>query len=442
MEQVDLLIEGGIVVTVNSKQEILEQGTIVIQGDRIQALGPREELIGRFTAQRVIDASGCAVIPGLINAHTHAAMTLFRGLADDLHLMDWLEGYIFPAEAHLSADWVRWGTLLACAEMLLGGITTFCDMYLFEDEVARAAKDAGIRAVVGEVLYDFPSPNYGEIANGFRYTEELIQRWEGDDLVTIIVEPHATFTCSPELLKRARQIADDHEVLLKIHLAETKDEIERVREQYGHTPVRHLDRLGILDGPMIAAHVVWVDEKEMEILRDRGVGIVHNPESNMKLASGVSPVPRMLGLGIPVGLGTDGCASNNDLDLFREMDTAAKLHKVFGEDPTLMDASTVFNMATRMGAEVVGLGDDVGSLEAGKKADLVIVDLHQPHLVPLFNVLSHLVYSARASDVRTVVVNGQVVVEDRVLKTLDLQRIIGKVQEIAGEIRTIVSGRS
>lgn len=441
MEQVDLLVEGGIVVTVNRADEIFDDGVVAIREDRIRALGPREELNGRFTAHRVIDASGCAVTPGLINAHTHAAMTLFRGLADDLQLMDWLEGYIFPVESHLSAEWVRWGTLLACAEMLLGGTTTFCDMYLFEDEVARAAKSAGIRAVVGEVLYDFPSPNYGEIENGFRYTEELIRRWDGDPLVKIIVEPHTPFTCSPGLLQRARRLADDHGVPLKMHLAETRDEVSRVREQYGSTPVRHLERLGILKGPTVAAHVVWVDEDEMKILRDHGTGVVHNPESNMKLASGVSPVPRMLELGVQAGIGTDGCASNNDLDLFREMDTTAKLHKVVGEDPTLMDTASVFSMATRMGAQVLGLEGEVGSLEPGMKADVVLVNMHQPHLVPLYHVLSHLVYSARASDVKTVIVNGTVVVEDRALRKLNVREIIEKVQEIAREIRAIVDKR-
>jgi 5-methylthioadenosine/S-adenosylhomocysteine deaminase len=438
MEDVDLLIDGGLVVTMNDERDILERGSVAIRGDCIHAVGRQEDLTSCFTARSVIDASSCAVIPGLINSHTHAAMTLFRGLADDLPLMAWLEGYIFPVEAHLSAEWVRWGSLLACAEMLLGGTTTFCDMYLFEEQVARAARDAGIRAVVGEVLYDFPSPNYGELKDGFRYTESLIKRWEGDPLVKIIVEPHAAFTCSPDLLKKARELANDHGVLLKIHLAETKDEVKRVEERFGRSPVRHLDHLGVLAGPTVAAHVVWVDEEEMRIIRDRRVGVAHNPESNMKLASGVAPVPRMISMGILVALGTDGCASNNDLDLFREMDTAAKLHKVFEKDSTAMDAQTVFNMATRMGAQVMGMDKEVGSLEPGKKADIALVDLRQPHLVPRYHILSHLVYSARASDVRTVIVNGKVVVENRTLKTVNVQEIIGKVQEIAGKIRAIV----
>lgn len=438
METIDLLIRGGLVVTMNPDTGVLEGGIVAIQGDQIKAVGLRDALEARFSSRRILDASGCAVIPGLINAHTHAAMTIFRGLADDLPLMEWLEGYIFPVEAHLKAEWVRWGTRLACAEMLLGGTTTFCDMYLFEEEVAQAAKEAGMRAVVGEVLYDFPSPNYGPLEEGFRYTEALISRWQGDAHVRTAVEPHATFTCSPELLKRARALANEYSVPLIMHMSETRDEVERIKEQYGTTPARHLDHLGIFDGPTVVDHVVWVDDEELAIVRDRGVGVVYNPESNMKLVSGVAPVPRMLEMGICVGLGTDGCASNNNLDLLREMDTAAKLHKVHTLDPTVMDAQTVLKMATIGGARVLGLEGEVGSLEPGKKADLVILDLHQPHLCPLYNVISHLVYAARAADVRTVIVNGKMVVENGSLKTLPVESIFEAVREIALEIRGIV----
>jgi 5-methylthioadenosine/S-adenosylhomocysteine deaminase len=438
MEPVDLLILGGVVVTMNPRMPVIAEGVVAVRGDRIAAVGPRNALGAHFSPTEIVDASDCAVIPGLINGHTHAAMTIFRGLADDLPLMEWLEGYIFPAEAHLKGEWVRWGTRLACAEMLLGGTTTFCDMYLFEEEVAEAARESGIRAVVGEVLYDFPSPNYGPLEEGLRYTEALISRWQGDALIRTAVEPHATFTCSPELLKRARSLANEYEVPLIIHVSETREELERVRQQYGDTPVRHLDRLGILDGPTVAAHAVQVDEEELAILLERGVGVVHNPESNMKLASGVAPVPRMLELGIPVGLGTDGCASNNDLDLFREMDTAAKLHKIHDMDPIVMSAQEVLEMATIGGAKALGLEDEVGTLEPGKRADIVTVDLRQPHLTPLYHVVSHLAYAARASDVRTVIVNGNVVVEEGSLRTLSLEHIFQAVGEIAGEIHAIV----
>jgi 5-methylthioadenosine/S-adenosylhomocysteine deaminase len=440
MEAIDLLVRKGLVVTMNPGLEVIPEGSVAVAGDSIVAVGTWKELDARFAPCRTVEAEGCAVTPGFVNGHTHAAMTLFRGLADDLPLMAWLEGYIFPVEAHLRAEWVRWGARLACAEMLLGGTTTFCDMYLFEEEVARAAKEAGIRAMVGEVLYDFPSPNYGPWEAGLRYTEDLIDRWRGDPLVQIAVEPHAVFTCSPQLLRRARETADRWGVPLAIHLSETRDEVERVQAQYGVTPVRHLERLGVLDGPTIAHHVVWVDEQDMAILRQRRVGVIHNPESNMKLASGVAPVPRMLQLGMAVGLGTDGCASNNNLDLLREMDTAAKLQKVFGGDPTVMDAATVLRMATSLGAEALGLGGLVGSLEPGKKADMVLVDLRRPHLTPLYNIFSHMVYAARAADVRTVLVGGEVVVEDGVLRSLSLPRAVEAVRGISREIRGLVAG--
>ena len=255
----------------------------------------------------------------------------------------------------------------------------------------------------------------------------------------IAVEPHATFTCAPELLKKARSIADKHGVPFIIHLSETKTEVDIVRNTHGATPVRFLDGLGVFDGPTVADHVVWPSDEEMEILLSKNVGVVHNPESNMKLASGVAPVPKMIEMGIPVGLGTDGCASNNDLDLFREMDTTAKLHKVFCSDPTVMDAETVLKTATVNGAKALGMADEVGSLEAGKKADVVILDLNRPHLTPLYNVMSHLVYAAKGSDVRTVVVNGRVVVEDRKLQTLDLDAILSSVRGIAEEVRAIVN---
>ena len=438
MENIDLLIRNGLVVTMDPDGRIVENGSVAISGDGIAAIGTTEELEERFSPKQTLDAKGCAVMPGLINAHTHASMTLFRGLADDLPLMDWLQGYIFPVEAHLTPEWVRTGAQLACAEMLLSGTTTFCDMYLFEEEVAKAASEAGIRALVGEVLYDFPSPNYGPLEEGFRYTEALIERWRSDPLVSIAVEPHATFTCAPELLKKARSVADKHGVPFIIHLSETKTEVDIVRKTHGATPVRYLNDLGVLDGPTVADHVVWPSGEEMEILRSKNVGVAHNPESNMKLASGVAPVPKMIGMGIPVGLGTDGCASNNDLDLFREMDTTAKLHKVFSGDPTVMDAETVLKTATVNGARALGMENEVGSLEAGKKADVVILDLSRPHLTPLYNVMSHLVYAAKGSDVRTVVVNGKVVVEDRALKTLDLDAILSSVRGIADEVRAIV----
>ena len=374
-------------------------------------------------------------MPGLINGHTHAAMSMFRGLADDLPLMEWLNQYIFPAESHMDGAFVYDGTLLACAEMILSGTTTFCDMYLFEDETAKAAKAAGIRCLAGEVLYDFPSPNYGEIEKGYEYTQHLIEKYKDDSLISIAVEPHSPYTCSPDLIQKAGEIAAAHGVPLIIHMSETQNEISDIMDRYGRKPFAHLESLGVLGHHVIADHCVVVDASEMALIVENQVNVVHNPESNMKLASGVAPIPEMLQMGIAVGLGTDGCASNNNLDLFSEMDTAAKLHKVHAMDPTVMDAKTVFKMVTIQGARVLGLEKQVGSLELGKKADVIVVDTHKPHLVPLYNPYSHLVYSAKSADVQHSIINGRIVMENRKILTLDVDEIILKSNEKAKEIR-------
>jgi 5-methylthioadenosine/S-adenosylhomocysteine deaminase len=350
-------------------------------------------------------------------------------MADDLPLMDWLTRYIFPAESKSEGDQVYWSTLLACAEMIRAGTTTFCDMYLFEDRVAQAGREAGLRALVGEVLYDFPSPNYGPIEKGFEYTEALINRWRGDPLVRIAVEPHALYTCSPVLLKRCQELADRHGLPMVIHVAETRSELEEISKKYGKTPVDYMESLGLLSPSLIACHCVWLTEAEMDLLARRGVKVVHNPESNMKLASGVAPIPELLARGVTVGLGTDGCASNNNLDLFQEMDSAAKLHKVHRLDPTVMPSEVVLEMATLGGAKVVGLEKEIGSLEVGKKADIIILDLNRPHLQPIYNIISHLVYSATGADVRDVIIDGKLIMQDRKLLTLDEEIILQKAQE-------------
>ncbi len=380
-------------------------------------------------ATKIIDAKGGLVLPGLVNGHTHAAMTLFRGLADDLPLMQWLENYIFPAERNMDAEFVYTGTLLALAEMILSGTTTFCDMYLFEEEVAKAAKKAGVRCLVGEVLYDFPSPNYGSVGNGLEYTESLIQKWRDDPIVSIAVEPHSLFTCSPELLMASNELALKHRVPLIIHVAETLNEVSEIKGKYGKTPIEHLDSLGLLGAHLIADHCVHLGPSDIKKMAEHGVKVVHNPESNMKLASGIAPVPELIKQGVTVGLGTDGCASNNNLDLFSEMDTAAKLHKVHAMDPTVVDAVTVLRMATIEGARALGLQDITGSLEIGKKADVIVIDTHKPHLTPMYNAVSHLVYAASGNDVTHSVINGKLVMEDRKLLTLDLDEIIARSRE-------------
>jgi 5-methylthioadenosine/S-adenosylhomocysteine deaminase len=434
MSDVDLLITNGIVMTMDDGGRIIDSGAVAVTGDTITAVDAAAGM-GRPAARQTIDAAGGIIMPGLVNTHTHAAMTLFRGLADDLPLMTWLSEHIFPAEALLDPDRVYAGSLLGCAEMILSGTTCFCDMYLFEESVARAARAAGMRAVVGEVLYDFPSPNYGPIEKGFDYTRRLIDRWRGDPLVTIAVEPHSPYLCAPDLLVQAAHIAGEHGIPLVIHLSETQAEVATIRERYGATPVQHLANLGVLAPNLLACHCVVLGDSDMALLKQHDVKVAHNPESNMKLASGIAPVAELLGRGVCVGLGTDGCSSNNNLDLFAEMDMTAKLHKASSLDPTVMDAATVLRMATIEGARALGLDAKIGSIEVGKKADLIVVDTRKPHLTPMYHPTSHLVYAVGGSDVCATIVGGKVLMQDRRLLHLDLEKIMADARQIAGQIR-------
>ena len=434
MESYDILVKNGTILTMDALNSTIREGALGIKGDVIVYMGPAG--VKPFQARKVIDAGGGLVLPGLINGHTHAAMSLFRGLADDLPLMEWLNDYIFPAESKVDESFVFAGTLLSCAEMIMTGTTTFCDMYLFEDAVARAAKTAGMRCLVGEVLYDFPSPNYGPMEKGLEYTQMLIHKWKGDPLVSVAVEPHSLFTCGPKLLKAANRIALDHDVPFITHLAETLQEEAQIKETYGMRPVQHLSALGLLGPHLIANHCVHVDSGDLEEMAKRRVRVVSNPESNMKLASGIAPVPEMLARGLTVGIGTDGCASNNNLDLFSEIDTAAKLHKVHTMDCTVMDAVTVLRMATIEGARALGIGQLTGSLEVGKKADVIVVDTNKPHLTPMYNPFSHLVYAARGNDVSHSIVNGRLVMEERKLLSLDLEDILAQARQRAVQVNS------
>ncbi|MDL1979955.1 MAG: amidohydrolase [Deltaproteobacteria bacterium] len=434
MNSSDILISNGTLLTMDSRGTQFKNGAVAIEGEKIVALGSADDF-SSWNASRIIDARGGIIMPGLVNAHTHAAMTCFRGLADDLPLMTWLNDYIFPAEAKLDYEKVYCGTLLACAEMISSGTTCFCDMYLFEDAVACAAKHAGMRAVVGEVLYDFPSPNYGPIENGFAYTEMLIEKWKNDSLITIAVEPHSPYLCSPDLLKRASFLAEKNNIPLVIHVSETEYEVQTSNEKHGVTPVGLLADLDVLSRNLLACHCVVLTGEDISLLQRFDVKVSHNPESNMKLASGIAPIPELLKAGVCVGLGTDGCASNNNLDIFLEMDTAAKLHKVNTFDPTVMDAYTVLKMCTIDGARSLGLDDIIGSLEPGKRADIIIIDTHKPHLTPMYNPISHLVYAVKGSDVTTSIINGKIVMEDGRLLTLKLEDIIEEIKIIADEIR-------
>lgn len=436
MKEVDTLILGGQVLLMDEKDTILPAGAIAVDGEMIAAVGPMEEIRGRFTGRMEIDARDSLVMPGLVNGHTHAAMTCFRGIADDMELMEWLKRYIFPAEArNVNPELVHWGTILACAEMIRSGTTTFCDMYIFEEETARAAKEAGMRCLIGEVLFDFPSPNCETPAKGLAYTRGLLERWAGDPLIRIVVEPHAIYTCSPSLLEDAKALADEFQAPYATHLLENRSEAAQIRERFGKSALTFLEEIDWLTDRFIAFHCVCIEDEDIRIFADHGCRAVHNPESNMKLASGVAPISEMLKRGIPVGLGTDGCASNNDLDLFREMDTAAKLAKVAALDPTVLSAREVLRMATCEGARVLGLDRETGSLLPGKKADITIIGLDEPHLTPLYNAYSHLVYAVNGADVDTVLINGKVVMRNRSLLTIDEGEAMQRVRDIAARVQ-------
>jgi 5-methylthioadenosine/S-adenosylhomocysteine deaminase len=417
---VDLIISGGTIVTMDGSRRVVEDGAVAIREGRIVAVAPRAEVEAGFTARETIDASGKVVIPGLINGHTHVPMTLFRGLADDLDLNDWLTKYIFPAEAkNVDEEFVRAGTRLGLAEMIRGGTTTYCDMYYFEDAIADETAKAGVRGVLGETVIDFPVADNKTNAEVMAYTERFVKKWQGHALITPAIAPHAPYTVSEEHLKAARAFSDRTGAPIVTHVAETRKEVDDSLKTKGASPVAYLARIGFLNERVIAAHVVFADKDEIETLKRTGTGVVHNPQSNMKLASGVAPVPQMLLADLGVGLGTDGAASNNDLNMWEEMDAAAKLHKVFSHDPKVVSAEQAFEMATIRGARALHMEREIGSLEPGKRADLVIVDLDTLNQTPLYNIYSDLVYATKAADVRTVIIEGRVVMRDRRLLTLD-----------------------
>ena len=416
----DLLITGGTVVTMDKTHRVIENGAVAIKGDKIVAIGTRAEITKRYRATRTIDATGKAIIPGLINTHTHVPMSLFRGISDDLDLNDWLTKYIFPAEAkNVDEAFVRAGTRLGLAEMIRGGTTTYCDMYYFEDAIADETKKAGVRGVLGETIIDFPVADNKTFDQAMTYSERYVRKWKNDPLIVAALAPHAPYTVSTEHLQAIKKLSDKLEAPIVTHVAETKKERDDIFAQKGATPVNYLNRIGFLGERVIAAHTVFVTDEEIDILISKGVGVAHNPQSNMKLASGTAPVPRMLSKDLAVGLGTDGAASNNDLNMWEEMDTAAKLHKLISGDPKTLTAEQAFEMATIRGARALDLDKITGSIETGKRADIVIVDLDSLHQTPMYNIYSDLVYATKASDVRTVIINGRLVMLDRALLTLN-----------------------
>jgi 5-methylthioadenosine/S-adenosylhomocysteine deaminase len=432
-ESADWIWTGRYVVTMDPQRRVIENGAIAIRGERILAAGPKSEIEQRYQARQHLDRPDAILAPGLIDTHTHAAMSLFRGIADDLRLQEWLEHYIFPAEArNVTPEFVRWGTRLGCLEMLLSGTTTYTDMYYFEDVVAEATKEAGMRGVLGETIIGFPSPDAKSPADALAFTDRFLTRFHGDSLIVPAVAPHAIYTNSDETLKACRALANKHDAPLVIHLSETKHENDECLAKRHATPTQALDALGVFNGRTVAAHAVWVDEADLRILKLRGVGIAHCPSSNMKLASGIAPVTRMLALDLAVGLGPDGPAgSNNDLNMFEEMDLAAKLQKVTTGDPRSVPAEAAVEMATIRGARALGMEKEIGSLESGKRADLISIRLDRPNAVPLYNVYSQMVYALKGSDVEDVMVNGKLLVKDAQALTLNAAQIEAK----AGEYR-------
>jgi 5-methylthioadenosine/S-adenosylhomocysteine deaminase len=436
-ESVDLIVTGGLVVTMDGARAIYQDGSVAIRGDSIAAVGMRAEIESRYRAPQVVDARDHLVLPGFINGHTHVPMTLFRGLHDDVTLNDWLYKYIFPAEAkNVNEQFVRWGTRLAAAEQIRAGVTTFADMYYFEDAIAEETKAAGMRGVLGETLIDFPAPDNKSEAEMLAYTEKFLKRWQGDPLIHAAPAPHSIYTCSKKTLQDAAALARKYHAPILIHVAEMKKEWEDSNKTNGMSPVQYLEKIGVLGPEIVAAHCIFVDEADRKLLAERGVGCVHNPSSNMMIASGVSPVPEMRAAGIAVGLGTDGPAgSNNDLDLMEEIDLAAKLAKISKLNPLALNAKAVVEMATIDGARALHMDKEIGSLEAGKKADLVLISLREPNAVPMYDVYAQIAYSLKASDVDTVVIGGRVVMRDRKLLSVDEPGVLEKAREYGESVK-------
>ncbi len=427
----DILIKNGHVVTMDPKHQIFERGSVAIKKDKIVAVGKDV----KEKADTVIDARGKVVLPGLINAHTHLSMTLLRGVADDMELDPWLKTRIWPIEKHLRAEDCHIGALLGCLEMIKSGTTCFADQYFFMEDVARAVERAGIRGVLSYGIIEFgdPKKRKSEIEAG----ERLVKAWHGkaDGKVLTMFGPHAPYTCSPECLMKVKELAKKYGVGIHTHIAETQWEAnDEIPKKYGKRPVEHLAAIGFLGPEILAAHCVWLTKEEIKVLRDHGVKPVHNPVSNMKIACGIAPVPEMLAAGIPVALGTDGAASNNALDMFNEMKFAALLNKVGRLNPTVMPAQAVLEMATINGGTALGLEKKIGSLEVGKKADVVLVNLKKPHLTPLHNVVSHLVYSAVGGDVDTTIVDGKILMQGAEVLALDEDKILNQAQKASDDL--------
>jgi 5-methylthioadenosine/S-adenosylhomocysteine deaminase len=436
---VSIVVRNGTVITVDANRRVIPRGSVAIDGRDIVAVDTADGIAARFTGRETIDAAGAVVMPGLVNTHTHAPMVLFRGLADDLALMDWLQKYIFPAEAKtVSPEFVRAGTRLAALEMIESGTTTYADMYYFEDEIARATRAAGLRGVLGETIIQFPVPDAKTPAESLARVERFAKEFAGDELITAAVAPHSMYTLDGDTLKACRALADRLQIPVIIHLAETKDEVKTSDEKYHATPTAYLESLGFWGPRTLAAHAVHVTPADIAILAARHVGVSHNPESNMKLASGIAPVEAMRQAGVAVGLGTDGAASNNDLDMFEAMRQAAFLHKLVAGDPRAIPAPVALEMATIAGARAMGMDREIGSLEAGKRADLLVVSMASARQTPMYDPVSHIVYVTHGDDVQTTIVNGKVLMRDRQVLTLDRRQVLADARLFAEKVRAAV----
>jgi len=431
----DILIKGATILTINPQDEIIENGVLVISDSRIVEIGDAT-VAEKYQPAKLIDTQNMLVMPGFVNTHTHVPMTIFRGFADDISLHDWLYKHIFPAENQfVNENSVKIGSRVGILEMLRSGTTTFNDMYFYENTIAESAKALGIRALLSESIIETPAPNNPTPQDTMRQIAFLMEKWKDDPLVNIGVAAHAIYSCSGDLLQKAKALAHKNNAHFHIHLAETEKESEFSEKEFGKTPTQYLDSLGILDEKTIAAHSIYLNETDRKIMVEKRVGIAHNPECNMKIASGIAPIPELLKLSAKIGFGTDGVASNNNLNMLEEMHTAALLHKINSKDATVMTAKQVVRIATQGGADVLGMGNEIGSLEVGKKADLILIDMNKAHLVPLYNIYSQIVYSMSAQDIETVIVNGKIVMENKQIKSVNEADLFAEIKEIARRVQ-------
>lgn len=447
MEKVSLIIKNALVLTIDEEFNQFSPGAVAIENDVIKAVGLESEILKSFSADEIIDANGKILMPGLINAHTHVPMTLLRGLADDLRLDVWLLGYMMPVEReYVTPEFVQLGTKLACAEMIRSGITCFADMYYFEDDVAEATAEVGLRAVCSESILKFPTPDAQSYEESIAYSIKFIEKWKNHPLIVPAIAPHAPYTCTPEIIEKSKEIAIKYDVPLHIHLAETQSEVENVVAEHGMPVIPYMDQLNLFEAKVIAAHCVHIDPGEIRMLKAKNAGVAHNPSSNLKLASGISPVKQMMDIGINVGIGTDGPASNNDLDMFEEIRLTTFLAKGSSGDPTALPAKTTIAMATRIGAKALHLEDITGSITPGKRADLILIDINKIHNSPWFrhlqeNLYSQVVYAAKANDVSDLMVNGKWLMKDHQLLTIDEESLMKQGQDYALKIDTFLFQR-